>query len=163
MKEGNNGFTLIELLVVVAVLTVILSMANPVSNWIAKQQLRSTHSELLLTINYARYLALSTGRPVTLCALHGSHKCQNPWQGELTVFTDPNRALALGGVAEVYKVVQLPNSIDVQWRGMNPNHSIRFAPTGLTFVSNGTFTITHKAIAEPKRIVVNRQGRTRSE
>lgn len=163
MRQRNHGLTLIDLLVVIAVLAVIVSMASPVGNWIAKQQLRSAHSELLLTINYARFLALSTGRPVTLCALHGSNKCQNPWQGELTVFTDPSRALALDELAEIHKVVQIPDSVDVQWRGMNPNHSIRFAPTGLTFVSNGTFTIRHKAVAEPKKIIVNRQGRARSE
>ncbi len=163
MRQRNYGLTLIDLLVVIAVLAVIVSMASPVTNWIAKQQLRSAHSELLLAINYARFLALSTGRPVTLCALHGSNKCQNPWQGELTVFTDPNRALGLDESAEVHRVIQVSDSVDVQWRGMNPNHSIRFAPTGLTFVSNGTFTITHKAIAEPKRIIVNRQGRARTE
>lgn len=163
MKRMMQGLTLLDLLVVLAVLAVIVSMASPAHNWVARQQLRSAHHDILLSVNYARHLALSTGQPVTLCALHGLDTCRNPWQGSLSVFVDPDRAYALNASAELRKVVKISAAIQVQWRGMNPSHSIRFAPNGLTFVSNGTFTISHTALTESKKIIINRQGRARTE
>lgn len=163
MKRQIQGVTLIELVIVIALLCITFSMINPLSTLIAKQQLRSTHSELILSVNYARNLALSTGRPVTICALHGANKCQSPWYGNLTIFIDPDRALAVNESAEIRKVMQIPAAVQVEWRGMNPNHSIRFAPTGQTFVSNGTFTLTHSASEQSKKIIINKQGRARTE
>lgn len=163
MKRKMQGVSLLDLMTVLAVLAVILSIASPVGNWLAQQQLRSAHSEILLSINYARHLALSTGSPVTVCPLHGGDKCKTPWQGDLTIFVDPNRALALGEPAGVRKVVKIPAAIQVQWRGMNPTSSIRFTPTGLTFVSNGTFTVSHSSLEQSKKIIINRQGRARTE
>lgn len=163
MRKTVQGVTLIDLIVVIAILTVLLSMASPAGNWLAKQQLRTTHSEIFTSINYARSLALSTGRQVTVCALHRQSKCQNPWHGDLTIFIDPTGALGLNESTQIRKVVNIPETVQVQWRGMNPNHSIRFAPTGLTFVSNGTFTLSHAALEETKKIIINRQGRARME
>lgn len=163
MKGKVQGVTLVDLLIVLAVLAIIMSMASPFTQWVARQQLRSTSHELLLSINYARHLALSTGQPVTLCALHDSGKCRNPWQGSLSVFVDSHRTLALAEATEVRKTVKIPDSIQLQWRGMNPTHSIRFAPTGSMFVSNGTFTISHAALDDVKKIIINRQGRARRE
>lgn len=64
--------------------------------------------------------------------------------------------------AELYRIEIHPKSL-IRWQGMKPTNSLHFSPSGITFVSNGTFTLCSQNNDEALGVIINRQGRIRTE
>lgn len=158
-----RGFTLHELLITMAIISVLAWSVGALGQVVAKQRLQTAHTELATMITMARWQAMSNSRRVTLCPMQDNGRCQLPWSGTLTSFIDSNgnRMLDLG--EEVLARIILPSHTTLTWRGMNPAHSLHFSGNGMTFVSNGTFTLCHRDINETRRLILNKQGRLKSE
>ena len=164
MKRNRlSGVTLVELLVVLAILSVLGMYMPALSDVLVKQRLLSSQSDLRLLITRARADALTMQRRITLCPLLPDGRCSTVWAGTLSVFADSNGNRRQDPDEELLSVLQLEPSIKLQWRGMNPANSLHFSAQGVTFVSNGTFSLCSIGHNETLRIVVNRQGRTRTE
>lgn len=158
-----SGFTLIELLIAIAIISLLgLSMPS-LSKLIIRQRMASSQSELRLLISRARMEALNLRQRITLCPLNPSGHCTTAWEGVLSVFIDSNGNRQQDAGELLLYVMQLDPTIKLQWRGMNPANSLHFSTQGVTFVSNGTFSLCHSAYNETYRLIVNRQGRTRTE
>lgn len=158
-----RGFTLHELLITMAIISILTWSIGALSQAVAKQRLQTTHTELATLITMARGQALSHTRRVTLCPLQDNGRCQLPWSGTLTSFIDNNGNRMLDPGEEIIAHITLPHHITLAWRGMNPSHSLHFSGNGMTFVSNGTFTLCHRDINETRRLILNKQGRLKSE
>ena len=158
-----KGLTLIELLVAITILSIASLSALSMSNLLIKQRLRSNQSELHLLINRARSDALTRNSRMTLCQLSPDNHCQQQWAGILSVFTDGNGNRSLDPQeAELYRIEIHPKVL-VRWQGMKPTNSLHFSPSGITFVSNGTFTLCSQNDDEALKLIINRQGRIRTE
>jgi type IV fimbrial biogenesis protein FimT len=158
-----KGFTLHELLISTTIVSVLVWSIGPLGQVVAKQRLQTTHSELATLITVARWQAMSNTSRVTLCPLQDHGRCQLPWSGTLTNFIDNNGNRTLDPGEEIIANITLPSHTTLTWRGMNPTHSLHFSGNGMTFVSNGTFTLCHRNIDETRRITLNKQGRLKSE
>ena len=162
-RTTTSAFTLIELLISVTIIS-ILSLSLPsLSSLLVQQRLASSQSELRLLVNRARSQALSLRQRITLCPLAPDGRCSTSWAGTLSVFTDSNGNRSQDpGEALLYEM-QLDPLITVQWRGMSPANSLHFSAQGVTFVSNGTFSLCSSSHSETFRLIVNRQGRCRTD
>lgn len=161
--KPNKGFTLYELLVCVALTCAVTWSIGALGQVVAKQRLQTTHSELATLITMARWQAMNHSRRVTLCPLQDHGRCQLPWSGTLTNFIDSNGNRALDPDEEIIASITLPTHMTLTWRGMRPTHSLHFSGNGMTFVSNGTFTLCQRNIDETRRIILNKQGRLKNE
>lgn len=158
-----TGLTLIEMLLALAI-TCILGLSMPyLSKLVIKQRLESGQSELRLLISRARMEALGLQQRITLCPLNPAGHCTPVWTGTLSVFIDNNGNRKQDTGERLLQVLQLDSSIKLQWRGMKPATSLHFSAQGVTFVSNGTFSLCNSGYNETFRLIVNRQGRTRTE
>ncbi len=158
-----KGLTLVELLVAIGIISVIGLLAPSPTRLIGQQQLYSSQNELRLLITRARSDALTLNTRITLCPLSTAKRCLNQWSATLTEFIDENGNRALDpNEEELYRIV-IPSSIHLSWKGMNPANSLHFSPKGITFVSNGTFTMCNTLLPESLKLIINRQGRIRTE
>jgi type IV fimbrial biogenesis protein FimT len=130
---------------------------------LSKQRLFSSQSDLQLLINRARQDALSLHARVTLCSLADNGRCQQTWAGTISEFVDNNGNRTLDPGEHELARVQIHPSVKVRWKGMKPTNSIHFSSTGSTFVSNGTFSLCHPHHHETLKLIINKQGRPRSE
>lgn len=161
--KALQGFTLHEILITTAIISALAWSIGALGQVAAKQRLQTTHSELATLITMARWQAMSNTNRVTLCPLQEHGRCQLPWSGTLTNFLDSNGNRTLDPGEEIIARMTLPSHTTLTWRGMAPTHSLHFSGNGLTFVSNGTFTLCHRNINETRRIILNKQGRLKSE
>ncbi len=159
----SAGLTLIELMTVICILSILCLSMPPISALITKQRLASSQNELRLLISNARAASLSYGKRITLCPLDQGGSCTSAWTGVLSVFTDGNGNRRQDPGETLLYVMQPNPSITVTWRGMKPANSLHFSAQGVTFVSNGTFSICSKNHDETFRLIVSRQGRTRTD
>lgn len=158
-----GGLTLVELLICLTVLTALCLSLPTLSNMLGKQRLFSSNSDLHLLVNRARQDAISLRARITLCSLANDGSCQQRWTGTISEFVDNNGNRALDpGESEIARI-QLPPAVQVQWRGMKPTNSIHFSSLGSTFVSNGTFSLCHPRHHETLKLIIDKQGRPRSE
>lgn len=158
-----GGLTLVELLISLTLLAALCLSLPSLGNMLHKQRLLSGNSDLRLLINRARQDAISLHARITLCSLANDGSCQHHWTGTISEFVDNNGNRALDtGESEIARI-QLHSSVKVQWRGMKPTNSIHFSSLGSTFVSNGTFSLCHPHYHETLKLIINKQGRPRSE
>lgn len=163
-RKYANGLTMIELLITLAISFSLLGIVIPsTSSLLRKQRLQSSGSELYLLVTRARNDALTLQRRITLCPLNEQHACHDSWTGTLTVFTDPNGNRTLDPQETALSRIEVPSTVQLRWKGMKPANSMHFSPTGMTLVSNGTFTLCSKSIPEAIKLIINRQGRVRTE
>ena len=162
-RNPSSGLTLIELLIVLCILCILGLSMPPISNLLAKQRLVSSQSELRLLVNRARAEALGLGQRITLCPLTPDGRCTTAWSGTLSVFTDSNGNRRQDPSEAVLYQLQLDHTVNLQWRGMRPANSLHFSAQGVTFVSNGTFSLCRLGYDETFRVIVSRQGRTRTD
>lgn len=157
------GLSLIELLTVLAITSMATLGATHIHEVHNKQRLDNSQSSLSLLIRRARHDALILQTRITLCALSEVGACKPDWSGPLSVFTDHNGNRKLdSNELEISRIDLHPNVL-VSWKGMKPNNSIHFSPGGVTFVSNGTFTLCHPRHHEAVKLIINKQGRPKSE
>lgn len=161
--KTSSGLSLIELLMTLAIISILGLSMPQLSILLAKQRLDSSQSELRLLVNRARLEALTRRERITLCPLAADGRCLPDWTGTVAIFIDGNGNRRQDPGEMLLYQMQLDPSIRVQWRGMGPANSLHFSAQGVTFVSNGTFSLCHPGHDETLRLIVNRQGRARSE
>lgn len=162
-RTTATGFTLIELLITVAIISILGLSLPSLSSLLVKQRLASSQSELRLLVNRARAEALGLRQRITLCPLEPDGSCSANWAGTLSVFTDANGNRHQDPGETLAYEMQLDPSLILEWRGMKPANSLHFSAQGVTFVSNGTFSLCSQSHNETFRLIVNRQGRTRTD
>lgn len=161
-RKQSQGISLLELLTALSISATLCAAATPIIGIVAKYRLSTSQSDLHLLIVKARQDALTLRARITLCPLSDDNSCQNNWQGSISEFTDANGNRALDAQDQLLSRIDIPEKIHTRWRGMRPNNSIHFNSAGSTFVSNGTFTQCHPGLTESLKLIINRQGRTRS-
>lgn len=158
-----QGFTLHELMICLSIIALLAWGTTAIAQTLAKQRLQIAQSELAKLIQLTRAQALGNAGRVTLCPLKNGNRCQLPWAGTLTSFIDKNANRALDPEDIVLSHIDLSEHVHVDWRGMRPTHSLHFSASGITAVSNGTFTLCQRSINDIRRLVINKQGRIKSE
>lgn len=161
--NSSTGLTLLELLLVMCILSIVCLSMPPISALLAKQRLASSQNELRLLISNARGASLGYRKRITLCPLDQDGRCNSAWAGVLSVFTDGNGNRRQDPGETLLYVMQPNPAITLSWRGMKPANSLHFSAQGVTFVSNGTFSLCSKNHDETFRLIVSRQGRTRTD
>lgn len=159
-----SGYSLLELLLTLAVLGLLMGMVIPsTSVWRDRQQMHSLKNGLFHMTSKARYVAMTSQSRTTLCSLSEQGVCRQSWSESITAFIDGNGNRRLDPGEEIISTLYLPSSINLHWRGMQPNNSIHFSSQGVTFVSNGTMSLCPvKASAKTGTLVISRQGRIKT-
>jgi type IV fimbrial biogenesis protein FimT len=167
MRKNYNrpdGFSLMELLMALLLLSVLFSLAiHPMAAFKARQDLNSFQQDLTRLIRHARHHALLNKTRVSICTTDHTGKCSTLEYGTLTSFIDEKGRRTLEHDTDILMRLDIPSSLKIQWLGMRPRTSLHFSPYGMTFVSNGTFTLCHRGPnAHHLKIVISLQGRMRS-
>lgn len=169
--QRKNGFTLIELLVTLAVIAILVTVGIPAFRHITASSDLSAHTALYnQAIHTARYLAVSSGRGVSLCSLDPQQRCDGNWNRDLTLFYDDARQGKLLREIDTILVVAVPGHeqrMAVSWRGFGERRFLNVRASG-AYRQNGRFTfcpVTAKSAGQTsgKAIVINVTGRTRIE
>ncbi|BCD86713.1 hypothetical protein PSm6_31200 [Pseudomonas solani] len=157
----HQGLTLLELLIGLACLAILLGLGTPaITHMHDQHKLSSFSSELSHSIQLARHQALAHNARTTLCPLDDDNRCSRDWSGILSIFEDWEGERLLRSEHNLIRVLELPDGLELTWRGMGGGHALHFNAQGHTFVSNGTFLVKSKISGTSRRIVVNRQGRS---
>ena len=156
------GFTLLELLVVLTVLAALSIFGGAhLPELISAGALRSDVNTLTRHLRYGRFSALQHGAPVTLCALSPQGRCENVWNGPLSLFIDhPPKGVRQGPEDRLLRLSPgAPRGVGRQWRAFGSRRYLRWQPDGRTDGQNGRFTLSHGEIAY--ELVVTQAGRLR--
>lgn len=126
--RSTRGFTLLELMIVVAIVAILAGVGIPaMNNFLDNSRAEAKLTELSRMFAFARSQAASTKSPVTICPLENG-ACTANWQGQISVFNDPNNNRVLDANETVLRVIE-PSAA---------NDTIIFAAVGVTFAANGT-------------------------
>lgn len=126
----QRAMTMIEILIVIAILGIVIALALPsMSGFIQVNRVRSTTSEWISSLDYAKTEAITRGYPVSICPIGtpGTTSCGaavEDWRNGWLIFANENNAIALPG-----STVGLPGASDELLRVVDD-------VTGLTFSSN---------------------------
>jgi type IV fimbrial biogenesis protein FimT len=157
-QRNAAGTTIAELLMCLSIVSALASTAIPALvalYW--KIELSSTTSSLYNLVQSARHTALTQQTRVSICPLSPSGSCLKNWQQEISAFTDANGNRRLDEGETVLGTHISPGQIKISWRGMGSGNNLHFNSQGITFVSNGTFFLSHddKALL----LTINRLGK----
>lgn len=157
------GFTLIESIVALAVAAVVMAIAVPaMSAMLARYQLTTAQLDLIATLQHARSLAVSGGRPKLFCPSFDGQHCADVtrWErGWIVGNYRSGNADQLDGLPTLMgggyqRVIMLSTS---------GRKSIRFQATGTIGGSNVTFTLCRKGHADDAlALTVSNVGRVAS-
>ncbi len=156
------GFTLLELLITLTVLAALTIFGGAeLPDLIGNRALRSEVNTLARHLRYGRFSALQHGAPVTLCALGPKGRCENAWNGPLSLFIDhPPKGLRQGPEDRLLR--RSPGAsrgVGRQWRAFGSRRYLRWRPDGRTDGQNGRFTLSHGELSY--ELVITQAGRLR--
>ncbi|WP_337056555.1 GspH/FimT family pseudopilin [Pseudomonas sp. USHLN015] len=156
----HHGLSLLEQLICLTSAATLLTLGVPTLNRMHHQhKLSSFASELAHSIQFARHHAFAHNIRTTLCPLDADNQCSRDWSGTLSIFEDEAGKRELRSEQDLMRILELPEGLELTWRGMGGGHALHFNAQGQTYVSNGTFLMKSIASGTSRRIVVNRQGR----
>lgn len=161
MPNKGQGFTLIELLVTLAVLAIVLGIAVPTFATTMNSIQQSTQvNQLLADLHFARSRAITSRRPVSICA--GESGCDGlaRWGGQVMVFDDLNANGVLDEHDTPLRISTIASSHSWTWRNFRKQRHMTFKPDGTTHSLNGTFVLCRQD-KKLKKIVINVTGRAR--
>ncbi len=162
MSNRNQGFTLIELLITLSVLAIVLAIAIPsFTTTLDSVRQRTQVNQLLADLNFARSRAITSRRPVSVCA--GTSGCDGlqDWSGEVLIFNDIDGNGAFDATDDIaLRVTNVSANHSWRWRNFRQQRHITFKPDGTTHSLNGSFILCRQGVAL-KKIVINITGRTR--
>lgn len=94
----QRAFTIVEILIVVVILGVLAALALPsLLGFIQSNRVRSTTSEFISSLDYAKGEAITRGYPVSICPLVDSTvptECGTDWSQGWMVFVNEGNATA---------------------------------------------------------------------
>lgn len=164
----QRGMTLVELLVTLAVIALMVAVGIPGYRSLTEgAKLTGRVAMYTQALHTARYLAVSGGRGITLCALDTTGHCTGNWGADLALFRDNERAGVLAAQGDLIAVIGMPpgDSTNVRWRGFGENRFLHVRASG-SYRQNGRFTFCPspaRAGDAGRSVVVNVTGRTRVE
>lgn len=143
-QRNAAGFSIAELLIYLGISALLISAGIPaLADLYWKIALSSTTNNLYNLVQTARHNAITQQTRVSVCPLSPSGLCQRNWQQEISAFTDTNGNRRLDKAETVLSTYISPRQIKISWKGMGDGKSLHFNRQGVTFVSNGTFHVTH--------------------
>ncbi|MBS68397.1 MAG: prepilin-type cleavage/methylation domain-containing protein [Pseudomonas sp.] len=162
MPNQNQGFTLIELLLTLVVLSIALALAIPsFTAALDSVRQRTQVNQLLADLNFARSRAITSRRPVSICA--GASGCDGlkDWGGQILIFDDTDGDGAFTATDDVpLRVTSISANHSWRWRNFRQQRHMTFKPDGTTHSLNGSFILCRQEVAL-RKIVINITGRTR--
>ncbi len=156
------GFTLLELLITLTVLAALTVFGGAqLPDLISNRALRSDVNALARHLRYGRFSALQHGAPVTLCALNPKGRCENAWDGPLSLFIDhPPKGLRQGPEDRLLRLgPRAPRGVARHWRAFGSRRYLRWRPDGRTDGQNGRFTLSQGELSY--ELVITQAGRLR--
>lgn len=161
MKSKPLGFTLVELLTTLAVLTVVITVAIPaLSSTTDSIRERTQINQLMGDLNFARSRAITSRRPVSICA--GQADCDRlaKWSGQILIFDDLNANGIFDQDDVLLRTTRVEGGHTWTWRNFRQQRYMMFKPDGTTHSLNGTFILCREDTAL-KKVVINITGRAR--
>ncbi len=160
-QDQDQGFTLVELLVTLTVLAVVLAIAIPTFNSsLESVRQRTLVNQLLADLNFARSRAITTRRPVSLCAGAASCDDQAMWSGQVLIFDDLDANGMIDETDVTLRTTAVTPSHSWKWRNFRQQRHMTFKPDGTTHSLNGTFILCRHE-TPLRKIVINITGRAR--
>lgn len=161
MPDKDQGFTLVELLITMSVLAVVMATAVPnFTVAVDSVRQRTQLNQLIADLNFARSQAITSRRPVSICAGRETCNGSRSWNGQIMIFKDLNGNGALDAEDVLLRISTVDTSHEWKWRNFRQQRHMTFKPDGTTHSLNGTFILCRQQIAL-KTIVINVAGRAR--
>jgi len=151
------GFSLLELMIVCNLLGLMLAIGWPsLQELLARQQAHSYIRQFQQHLHFARIMAITSGRMVTVCPKFGDDCLNQWWQLPVQInLQQPNKQLKL--------LRQLTQPQDMHWLYYN-REQIQFRQDGsLQALQNGTFVYCAKQYHWHYRLSLSQAGRSQTE
>lgn len=143
-QRNVTGLSIIALLLSLSILTMLASTAAPaLASLYRKIELSSVTNSLFSLTQQARHHALSQQVRVSVCPLSAVGDCSKDWQQDISVFTDTNGNRRLDEGDVLLNTLSRSQRVQISWSGMGSGNSLHFNRQGVTFVSNGTFSLSN--------------------
>lgn len=130
----NRGFTLVELMVTIALLSIIAALAVPsFSDMIDRHRNQTAARQLFGSLNYARSMAVSRQRTVTICGSDDGSSCNGSsnWSAGGLVFIDSDEDHDLGASEELLRQIRsVPENASLTLALSFAREYLRYTPTG---------------------------------
>ncbi len=151
------GFSLLELLIVLNLLGLMLAIGWPsLQEMLARQHAQSYIRQFQQHLNFARIMAISSGRVVTFCPRH-SGQCLNQWWQIPVQINQQQKNNEL----KLIRLLDQPK--DSHWLYYN-REQIQFRQDGsLQALQNGTFVYCAKQYDWHYTLTLSQAGRSQSE
>jgi type IV fimbrial biogenesis protein FimT len=153
----QQGFSLLELLIVCNLLGLMLAIGWPsLQEILARHQAKSYMQQFQQHLNFARIMAISSGRMVTFCPKHGNDCLNQWWQIPVQINQQlTNKQLKL------LRQLEQPN--EMHWLYYN-REQIQFRQDGsLQALQNGTFVYCAKQYSWHFTLTLSQAGRSQTE
>lgn len=163
MHRNSRGLTLAELLVALATLAVCLTVALPAFGGLHERaRLATALHHLTSSLAMARSLAITSGRPVTICPSRDGATCRMDfaWEDGWILFADPHRRGTPRSSTDVLRRAgPLPGALLV--RSTPGRTRVRYLAGGRAHGSNVTLRLCSADGRMLGQVIVNNAGRAR--
>lgn len=157
LQHRQTGFSILELLLVCSLFGLMLTISWPaLQEILARHQAQSYMRQFQQHLNYARIIAISSGRLVTFCPKHGENCLNQWWQIPVQInLKQSNQQLKL--------LRQLERPADMHWLYYN-REQIQFRQDGsLQALQNGTFVYCARQYDWHLTLSLSQAGRSKTE
>lgn len=143
-RRNVTGLSITDLLLSLNILTILASTAAPaLASMYRRIELSSVTNSLFSLTQQARHHALSQQVRVSVCPLSAAGECSKDWQQDISVFTDTNGNRRLDEADVLLNTLSRSQRVKISWSGMGSGNSLHFNRQGVTFFSNGTFSLSN--------------------
>lgn len=156
-QRRQSGFSILELLLVCSLFGLMLTISWPaLQEILARHQAQSYMRQFQQHLNYARIIAISSGRLVTFCPQYGENCLNQWWQIPVQItLKQSNQQLKL--------LRQLERPADMHWLYYN-REQIQFRQDGsLQALQNGTFVYCARQYDWHLTLSLSQAGRSQTE
>ena len=165
--KSSPGFTLIQLLITLSVFSSLVMIAVPnFYDVMSRNQADSVANQLLSSLNYARYMALSNGVTIIWCGSHDHQHCTADWNRGQIIFVDQDGTHQVNQENKLLRIIDaLSNDSQLIWQGFQGENYLKITPYNMAMTLDGRF-IYKNANNNPRyqrEVIINRMGRGRLE
>ncbi|MGX5174299.1 GspH/FimT family pseudopilin [Aliikangiella sp. IMCC44653] len=160
----TRGFTLIDLMIALSIFVVLFGYAVPkLTLFIEKQATISVLLNLKSSLQYARKMAITNTKKVTLCPSNDGRTCTQNWSKGYLIFFDKDEDRLFNNSDVLLKLNQLnDDNLSLRWRAFGKRDSFQWHQTGITNHQNGTFELCHQLHPKLSRaLIITKSGRIR--